>query len=313
MTITDRITDKPALVTWLFPQGQPEQAGRRIRCGDSNGAPGTSFIISAATGRWHEYAGGDSGDLVDLLIARGYAVDAAGVADWLESGGWLDAGAVRTAPPPPPVIPAQAGIRRRLTPAPVDADAPTPQQVAAHADYIGLAQCAPPDCYTYRRADGRPVLCVVRYHTPQGKRLSRWSWQGRRGWRPWGTAGAGPIPLYRLPALMAAPDSPVLLVEGEKTADAAAGIFPAYAAVCALGGAKPADGTDWTPLAGRDVIIAPDYDRAGLRFQHRAGRLVTDAGAGRVRCSAPDALYRAMTGRTDAPPRGWDIADLLNQ
>lgn len=308
MSITERISDIPALVRMLFPDAAPEQRGRRLRCGDQHGAPGTSFIINAESGWWHDFAPGESGDIVDLLIGRGYGDDAGAIYRWLADTGWLgDAGWLPAPPPRPAPRPAHF---RQLMPAPADAAPPTPRQIDAHARRIDLVQDAPASVYVYRLADGRPVLCLVRYQIGGSKRPSRWSWGGRQ-WHPWGTTNAA-VPLYRLPELLANADKAVLLVEGEKTADAAAHVLPGYAATCALGGASPAHGTDWTPLAGRDVVIAPDYDRAGFRFADKAGSLAVEAGAARVRYIAPDDLYRAMTGRDDAPPRGWDIADLVD-
>jgi hypothetical protein len=68
-----------------------------------------------------------------------------------------------------------------------------------------------------------------------------------------------PRPLYRLPEL---PDAGrVFVLEGEKCADL----------VCRLGltattsseGAQAAHKTDWSPLAGKDVVILPDRDKPG--------------------------------------------------
>jgi len=71
-------------------------------------------------------------------------------------------------------------------------------------------------------------------------------------------------PLYRLPDVIAsAPDGLVYAVEGEACADALAtlGIV-----ATTTGGAGTADAADWSPLAGRRVVIWPDHDTAGTTY-----------------------------------------------
>lgn len=184
MTITEKISDLPGLVRHLFPAATVEGGGRRLRCGDLHGAPGGSFVIDAQTGRWKEFAGGEKGDLVDLLAARGCGRGAGDVYRWLDDNWWLDGAGRRVAPSPASrgaAAPAPSG--RRLLPAPAGAGPPTPEQMDALAAHHGLAQDAPPVAYLYRLADGRPLLCLVRYSCGGRKRPSRWSWDGVR-WRP---------------------------------------------------------------------------------------------------------------------------------
>nr|WP_246591083.1 DUF6371 domain-containing protein [Georgfuchsia toluolica] len=69
-----------------------------------------------------------------------------------------------------------------------------------------------------------------------------------------------PRPLYGLDRLAAKPDATVLLVEGEKCADAAAEVLPEYAVLTWPGGCKAVKKVDWRPLAGRKVICWPDAD-----------------------------------------------------
>jgi hypothetical protein len=74
-----------------------------------------------------------------------------------------------------------------------------------------------------------------------------------------------PLPLYGLDRLAARPDAPVLLVEGEKTADAGDSLFPDYVAITS-GGSTSAASADWSPLSGRDVTIWPDNDEPGKKY-----------------------------------------------
>ena len=69
-------------------------------------------------------------------------------------------------------------------------------------------------------------------------------------------------PLYRLPALVANA-GPVMIVEGEKDADALAKIGVQSTT---SGGASSATAADWAPMAGRECWLFRDNDDAGLRY-----------------------------------------------
>src|SRR4029077_16317521 len=85
--------------------------------------------------------------------------------------------------------------------------------------------------------------------------------------------------LYGLPELLARPDAPVIVCEGEKAVDAAAQRFPDYVAISPMNGAKSPHLTDWSPLAGRCSSPWPDHDLTGVNFAEAAARLATAAGA----------------------------------
>jgi predicted RNA-binding Zn-ribbon protein involved in translation (DUF1610 family) len=91
-----------------------------------------------------------------------------------------------------------------------------------------------------------------------------------QGWRV-GDPG-GLWPLYRLPDLLATAGS-VLVCEGEKSADAGRSI--GLLCTTSAHGAKSPQKSDWTPLAGREVIIMPDNDQAGLEYANDVAALVT--------------------------------------
>ena len=69
-----------------------------------------------------------------------------------------------------------------------------------------------------------------------------------------------PLPLYNRARLRAA--NTVIVVEGEGKVHALCPIK--VVATCSPGGAKNAKSADWTPLAGKDVIIWPDNDKPGI-------------------------------------------------
>jgi putative DNA primase/helicase len=112
-----------------------------------------------------------------------------------------------------------------------------------------------------------------------------------------------PRPLYFLPELLATPaGSRVYVTEGEKAADAAQAV--GLTATTSPHGAKSAGKADWSPVAGREVVILPDFDEAGERYADDVARLATAAGAKSVRVVRLAELWAGM-------PEGGDMADLI--
>ena len=107
-------------------------------------------------------------------------------------------------------------------------------------------------------------------------------------------------------------DAAVLVVEGEKAADAAAAALPDMVVVSPMNGAQSPHRTDWRSVAGRSVVIWPDADEPGARFARKVGQLAKDAGAsevadrgrarGRARRLGPGGrAARRLDGRDDRP------------
>jgi len=160
---------------------------------------------------------------------------------------------------------------------------------------------APDHQWMYHAASGEAVGIVCRWDRPDGKEIR----PVRRN--PDGTWSIGamiePRPLYNLPAILKAdPDEPIFIVEGEKCAAAArqCGLI----ATTSSGGAQAAGKTDWTPLAGRHVIVIPDHDEPGERYTADVARLCQEAGAEDVR------ILRLADHAPDLPA-GGDLADVL--
>ena len=70
-------------------------------------------------------------------------------------------------------------------------------------------------------------------------------------------------PLYRLRDLTINPDAVVIVCEGEKAADALTRIG---CVATTSGGAQSAAAADWSPLAGRRILIWPDFDEPGAQY-----------------------------------------------
>lgn len=137
-------------------------------------------------------------------------------------------------------------------------------------------------------AGGKDVRPLTLWREPGG--ALRWDWKGV----------PDPRPLYGLDRLAQAdPTAPVLLVEGEKAADAAAERFPESAVLTWQGGTNATGKADWRPLAGRRVVIWPDNDEPG----RKAARAVLD------RLQAVGAVAGIVAPPWGLFPEAWDLAD----
>jgi putative DNA primase/helicase len=156
--------------------------------------------------------------------------------------------------------------------------------------------------WIYTDANGEPVGLVVRWNTPTGKDVRPVSRNADgSGWIIGGMPT--PRPLYALPDLLATkPGDRVYVTEGEKAADAARAV--GLLATTSAHGNKSASKADWSPVAGRDVVILPDHDEAGKKYADDVARLATAAGAKSVRVVRLVELWAGM-------PEGGDMADLL--
>lgn len=131
-------------------------------------------------------------------------------------------------------------------------------------------------CWEYHNLTGECVGLVLRWNTPAGKEirpLARVEFNAATGAGGW-VIGAMPTPrpLYALRDIVPMPGTAsdaertgrVYVVEGEKAADAGRRI--GLVATTSSGGAAAAHLTDWSPLAGRDVVVLPDNDEPGRQY-----------------------------------------------
>ena len=138
-----------------------------------------------------------------------------------------------------------------------------------------------------------PDFIVCRF---SGKKIRPLWWDGSQWlWK----APPAPRPLYNLDAIQQRPNAPVLIVEGEKTADAAAKLFPSAIAITWPSGCKAIDKADWSPLIGRNCTLWPDADAPGIQAMDKLQGKLLKLGAAQVRIITPPADV----------PEGWDLAD----
>ena len=250
----------------IFPAGKVRRS--KFYIGDVLGSPGDSLevvLTGEKAGLWTDRASGEGGDIFSLIAASQGISTRTDFARLLAFCADLTGRAQALARP----------ARRTKVQVPVDELGPA----TARWEYLDAA--------------GALIAVVYRYEPPGG----------RKQFRPWDAkrrkmAPPTPRPLYNQRGMLHAGE--VVLVEGEKCAQAL--IDAGMCATTAMHGANaPVDKTDWSPLAGKSVLIWPDRDKPGWEYADHASQAILAAGA--TSCTL---LYPP----TDKPD-GWDAADAI--
>ncbi len=158
---------------------------------------------------------------------------------------------------------------------------------------------APSKVWRYTDLFGNLIGFVCRFDLPEGKQVLPYTLRYNGKHYQWMWKGFDkPRPLYNQYALINNPDKIVLIVEGEKTCDAAIKLFPEFVCVSWMGGARAYQHSNWSVLKGRNVISWPDADEPGITAMLEISRLLFGV-ATRIRTVAI----------TNLIPRHWDLAD----
>ncbi|MGD7355845.1 phage/plasmid primase, P4 family, partial [Ralstonia pseudosolanacearum] len=248
----------------LFPAGKKRRGTFVV--GDILGSPGDSLEVvldGEKAGLWTDRATGDGGDIFDLIAAQ------AGLRVSTDFSGVLERALQLLGQA------SKQPVRRKRREPPTDDLGPE----TAKWDYLDAA--------------GRLIGVVYRYDPPgRGKEFRPWDAKRRK------MAPPEPRPLYNQPGLASA--TQVVLVEGEKCAQAL--IDAGIVATTAMHGANaPVEKTDWSPLAGKTVLIWPDRDKPGWEYAGHASQAILQAGAVSVAVLLPP----------EDKPEGWDAADAI--
>jgi hypothetical protein len=176
----------------------------------------------------------------------------------------------------------------------------SPQEPATFATADeAIAACGlgkPGHQWPYVDAKGKEVLRVLRWNLRVGKTFRQIS-PSPNGWTKTGIPS--PKPLLDLPRLLADAQGAVFVAEGEKCVDALTGL--GLLATTSSGGCSAARLTDWSPLAGRDVVILPDNDDDGEGYAADVAAIISSLGA----------TFRVVRFN-ELPPKG-DLADLFEK
>lgn len=276
-----------------------------------------SFTIHMPTGKWSDFAIGDAGGDIVSLVAylNGYPQHQA----YQYLVAVLEEHSVPTT-----VVVANTEfsecaaqpikeLEDRLC-MPVPADAPSMPE-----SFGGIGK--PTAGWVYRSREGDVLLHQLRFSNPGGNGKTYrpcTCWHTKTGYQWRFGAVPQPRPLYNLDELTKRPKAKVIVVEGEKSAEAAAKLFPDYVATTCFGGANGVLKTDLTDLYGREILIWPDNDEAGRKY---AEELIK-----RLHLVAPTTVISVMKildirpvlhdGKTSfelgfETPEKWDAADAL--
>lgn len=287
-----------SLVSEWLPNGRRE--GHEWKVGSISGEPGRSLSINLRSGLWKDFSSDAGGsDPISLLAAiRSCSMKDAAVEIGERFRTGIESQGV-TAPPKPPAP-------TEWTPTVAPEGTALPERIHHHR--FG----APSRVWPYHDGTGRLFGAVCRFDLPDGgKDVIPLTWakhtDGREQFR-WLSFGK-PRPLYGLDLLAANPSAGVLIVEGEKAADAARTICPGLV-VTWPGGGKAVRFADWSPLAGRNVVIWPDRDEPGIDAAQAIAKLIAPT-VNKVRIITPPAGEPDGWDLADAVAEGWDRARLV--
>jgi hypothetical protein len=277
---SDLLSRAEEFVRDIFPMARIQRGEARV--GNLQGDPGESLSIGLTgerAGLWFDHATGEGGDIIDLWQQSfGY-----GSTEFLKAVEDLERWCGRSSAPRWASTVAKTGEARRKA---AQNAPPAPQASAGR-----LA-----GSWSYLAADGALLATVKRFDLGPGD-----GDKPKKTFRPFLASGAAgmpdPRPLYRIPDLASA--DTVVLVEGEKCADALASL--GIVATTQMGGASAnPDKTDWSPLAGKRVVIWPDNDAPGLEMVGKVRPTLE-------RVAAAVSVFAIPAGK----PAKWDAADAV--
>jgi putative DNA primase/helicase len=278
----------PAILQDWLPAGRINR--REFEAGNADGASGSSLKINLDTGRWKDFASPEPGgnNLIGLyarIRSLEYREAARELAAQFGIEGPKPLKLVISAWEPITPIPDFAPVDERGGPI-----IPTRSPNFATAEVVGV--------WCYRDRDGQPLMYRVRLERSDGKKdvlpltFCRNRESGETAWRSKDLPA--PRPLYGLDQLTARPKAQVLVVEGEKTADAARRLLPEWVVITWPGGTNRVSNkyTDWSPGTKAIAILAAEFN-------------------GRCQVVQPDPAWRKSWDLADAEAEGWDTARVL--
>lgn len=227
------------LVTDVVPGGNFD--GNEYKSSSIYGGPGDSFSINLNTGKWADFAVSDhkGGDLISLYSKIHNITQYEAAVHLADRIGY-----------------------------------PLPtRETHDKPSFIHAKHGKPELIHEYRDRTNRIQGYVIRYKTPDGKTFSQFHIDEHGKLIP--KAIPNDRPLYNLPEILRNPTKPVLICEGEKSADAATKIAgKIYVTTTSIGGSSAPKKTNWNELANRDVLIWPDNDEPGIKYARQVAEIL---------------------------------------
>lgn len=314
----DLLARAPEFLAQVLPGGRRE--GSEWKCGSLSGEPGDSLSVSLTKGVWKDFATGEGGSDYISLYAAIHGLSQADAARQLGAREYhAHASAPRPKPAPPPA-----------EPEPELATAPDEQVLADMSLALRDPRSAqePSTYWAYRFADGHVAGYVARYEKGNGRKdVKPWRWSVEEN--RWVQRGfPKPRLLYNLPHVALRADASVLVVEGEKAAEAAGKLLPSWVVTTWPGGVEGVKYADWSVLAGRNVTLWPDHDlqkateanaeRCGVKpgdtlpYAFQPGRRAMES-VGTILAALGAEVRIIEVGMSPDLESGWDAADALEQ
>ena len=260
------------VLSYLLPAGKIRHG--KFHIGDIQGNPGDSMEVELTgekTGIWYDHATGEGGDIFNL---------------------WASTRGMDTTMQFPQVMEDIRGWLGEPTQSKHQPTSPSSQRKEPPMDELGPYTGK----WDYLDKDGSLLVCIYRYDPPGQKKQFRPLDVKTRKWQ----APIDNRPLYNLPGIMSASD--VVFVEGEKTAQAL--IDVGITATTSMHGSNgPVNKTDWSPLAGKRVLLWPDKDKAGWSYAEAVSMAARTAGA----------IVLSILIPPEDKPNKWDAADAVNE
>ena len=247
------------ILTQICPGGTI--SGREYMAGSINGGPGKSFSLNLTTGKWADFATGEKGGDIIALYAAVNRINNAEAARTLQEQ-YVSA-------KPQHHYPVKTVV---------DITIIKPPSHAVKPEKPLNRGLEPTFSWTYRDTDSEPLFYIFRYDMPDGtKTFTPLSFSSNGTWvkKQW----PAPRPLYNLDKLTANPNKHVLIVEGEKAADAAEQMQDIYIVTTWPGGVNAINKTDFTPLHGRKLLMWPDGDAPGIKGMSQLAGILRDHAA----------------------------------
>lgn len=266
------------------------------------GRKGSVYIgIGRKKGVYTNFESGRSGD-VFTMIEDQMGINFKGALSFAKS--WLGLDTNTWTPRRPISLPLQPGKEETWKPL-YPINAPEPDLLKHPALNYVMKDRREVGRYAYKDAAGQLLGYVIRLEDKKGSKITPTltyceNDQGKKSWRWKGFIGQN-RPLYGLDYLAQKPQAPVLVVEGEKTSEAARTLFKGHVVVTWSGGASSVLLSDWSPLKGRDVVIWPDHDAPGKKAALALQRFLIEK-------------HDTSAKVVDLPstfPAKWDLADKL--
>lgn len=224
----------------ILPSGK--LIGKEWCCGDINGQAGNSFKFNTEKGTFKDFASGEGGKDIIALYAKQTGTSMLDSAKYLRSKYLGSQPLIKYSYPVKKFTDSQEIIKP-----PIDAE---PPPIPSNAK-----------SWCYRDLDGSPIYYIIRQEDQNGKKFfyplsfsNKDKWIKKHYPNP---------PLYNIDKIAADLSKPILIVEGEKAADAATIAMKPYTVTTWPMGANNWNKMDWTALKGRKVLLWPDADEAG--------------------------------------------------